>query len=558
MQRLYRWKTCLLFLTTLILPAAAQESAPDSQPLSLAQQARSAKAKAPASGSAPVEQPSQERGVAEVARELQGKNLAKVRVSPEEAQKILNSVPPTLRFASEDSGLPIHAAVKPRMISRDDLVVTMQARKVDDEESKRLQAEELTMKKFGYLPRVFSTGKFVEGMYAEATEAFYDPRTKTISLLNWVSPDSQLSVLAHELTHALQDQNFNLLTWQRGSNSKDPAPGQFQVNADQALAESVGRHAVLEGQAMVVLIDYTFKQQGIPARLEFLPGASSAMSQYLTMMPIPDTPVIHASPIALRDAMAFPYREGLVFELELLGSGGKELPFRKVFARPPLNTHEVLQPQAYLQRQGVRAPLIPDLSSALADKYVVIDSGGLGELDVRSLVRQFDTSRLAESISRGWRGSSYLVVKRKEVPTEAATTADVALIHVSTWNSSLTAHKFAQFYADAVPKRYSKAAAVASTCQGNDCPLESFQFNTEEGFVSIECRPNNLVLVTESFDPALANTLSAAVLKAGSRGQTAKATPDLSMRYAGSPVFADLRAMWEQWFVLQATQLSEK
>jgi hypothetical protein len=558
MQYLRGSKTCLLLFALLALPAAAQDATPDSQPLGLAQQALSAKAKASTTNTGSSAQTDQGKTVAEMARELQGKELTKARVSPEEAQRILGSVHPILRFASEDSGLPIRSAVKPRMISRDDLVANMQTRKVDDDESKRLQAEELTIKKFGFVPRVFSTGKFVEGMYAEATAGFYDPRTKTISLLNWVSPDSQLSVLAHELTHALQDQNFNLIAWQRTAVPTNPAPARFQVGEAEALAESEGRRAVVEGQAMVVLIDYQMEQEGIPARLEFLPGASSAMSQYLAMMPIPDTPVVHASPIFLRDALAFPYREGLLFELELLGTGGKALAFNKVFARPPLNTHEILEPQAYLRREGVRAPRIPDLSSVLADKYEVIDTGGLGELDIRSLIRQYDTSKLADTISHGWRGSSYLMVKRKGVPTESATTADIALIHVSSWNSSLTAHKFAQFYADAVSRRYAQATAIGSTCQGADCPLESFQFNTEEGFVSIECRPNNLVLVTESFDPDLAGTLSAAILKTGPNKQTAQAVPDLSLRYASSPVFSDMREMWAHWFVLQVAKLSEK
>lgn len=556
MQFLFRLKYCLLSFALLTLAASAQDSS-DSQPKGLAEQARiKAKSSATADDSSAVDNPGKSLG--EMAREMRGKDMAKVRVSPEDAQKILGLVRPTLKFASTDSGLPIRSGVNPRMISRDDLVTEMGAKKVDDEASKRLQAEELTIKKFGYVPRDFSTGKFVEGMYAEAVAGFYDPRTKAISLLNWVSPDSQLDVLAHELTHALQDQNFNLLSWEHSSTTAEPNAARFQVTESDALAESDARRAVVEGQAMVVLIDHQFEAQGIQARLQYLPGASSAMEQYLNMMPIPDTPVVHASPIFLRDALAFPYREGLVFELELLGTGGKDLAFRRVFARPPLNTHEILQPQAYLGRQVVHVPVIPDLSSLLADQYEVIDAGGLGELDIRSLIKQYDSSRLADIVSRGWRGSSYLVVKRKGVPTEAATTADIALVYVSAWNSSITAHKFAEFYAQTVPKRYSTATAITTDCAGKDCPLESFQFKTEEGNVSIECRPNNLVLVMESFPPELATNLSTAILNTSPARQTAGTTKDLSLRYAGSPIFADLRTMWDRWFVTQTTTINAK
>ena len=504
----------------------------------------------------PVAPPQRTEGqsVADVARNLRGEDLAKVRVSPEEAKGILKSVQPVLRFASTDSGLAIHTMVKSRMISRDDLRTMMQVRKIDDDEAKHLQAEELTLKKFGYVPRTFSTGKFVEGMFEEVLAGFYDPRTKVISLLDWVAPESQLSVLAHELTHALQDQNFNLMNWQAAAATKH-SPGEFQVSEAEALQESDARRAVTEGQAMVVLIDYQWMQHGIDSRLELVPGASSSLSSYLAMVPAPDTPVIHAAPVFLRDGMGFAYREGLVFELELLGKGGRQLAFSRVFARPPINTHEILHPDAYLQREKIQAPQIPDLNAALSEKYEVIDAGGLGELDVRSLIKQFDNSRVAESISQGWHGSSYLVVKRKEVPTEKATTADVGLVYVSAWSSKVAAQRFARFYADSVSKRYAQAVPAPSTCQGNDCPLESFQFNTEEGFVSIERRPNNLVLVTESFEPNLAVAVNAAIVKANTNSrQAAKSSPELSARYLNSPVFADLRALWEERMLLEVAR----
>jgi hypothetical protein len=546
-----------LFISSIFFPAVAQDAPHECPPVSPVQQALSGKSRGVMSTGdcSPEKGEAKGLGLADAAREVQGKKLAQTKVSPEEAQKVLSSVQPTLRFASEDSGLPIRAEVRPRMISRADLVTEMQTRKTSDQESQRLQAEELTIKKFGYLPRDFSAKKFVEDMYAESVAGFYDPKTKMISLLNWVSPDSQLDVLAHELTHALQDQNFNLLSWERNSKQAASETPRFQVNADEATREPDARRAVLEGQAMIVLIDHQFSEREIPARLESLPGAASAMSQYMSMMPVPDTPAIHASPVFLRDALTFPYREGLLFEIELLGMGGKSMAFRKVFAQPPLNTHEIMQPDAYAQQENLRAPVIPDLSSVLADAYEVIDSGGLGELDIRSLIRQYDSSRLADSISKGWRGSAYLTVKHKGVPTASATTADVALIYVSSWSSELTARKFAEFYASTVSRRYEHVVSATPACEGSNCPLESFQFNTEEGLVNIERRPNNMVLVTESLDPGLAQKIATAALTSGTSSRSASTASDLSLRYAGSPLFTDLRAFWDQWFVLQAINL---
>jgi hypothetical protein len=545
----------LLMVTAFLASAGAQQSPTDPPPSSLAHYARGGKSATATTPGAAAEQPAADSSLADRARQLQGHDLAKVKVSPEQAREILKSIQPLLEFASDDSGLPIKSAVKPRMISRDDLHITMQARKVDDREARRLQATELTLKKFGYVPRVFSTGKFVESMYEEQVAGFYDPRTKMITLLNWVAPEAQLDIVAHELTHALQDQNFNLLTWERTA-SRQPSPARFQVGADEALAESEARRAVIEGQAMVVLVDHQFQQRGLAVTLESVAdGASSAFAEYLRMIPVPDTPVIHSSPIFLREALTFPYREGLLFELELLAKGHKELAFNKVFAHPPINTHEILHPQAYIHGERIRAPHIPDLGLLLADQYEVADSGGLGELDVRSLIKQYGNSAQATTISKGWRGSSYLMVKRKQVEMASATPADAALVYVSAWDSTETAHQFARFYADALPKRYAQAEALPANCKGPECPLESFHFTTEEGFVSIECRPNNLVVVTESFEPAVAESINTSILKTNSGRQTATAAmPDLSLRYLGSPVFAGLREMWEEQMLLEMLQ----
>jgi hypothetical protein len=541
MCHLLRTWVAFAAFSTLIMCASAQQPSTNPTPKSLADYAREVQGNKPAAVSAAPAQSASEDSVADRAREKKAKDLAKVKVSPEEAQKILGSVDTLLKFASDDSGLPIRSVVKRRMISRDDLATTMKTRKIDDEETKHLQAEELTLKKFGFVPKIFSTGKFVENMYEEQVSGYYDAHTKVISLLNWVQPEGQLDVLAHELTHALQDQNYNLMTWQHNTPSNHH-PTTFQVSANEATAESSARQAVVEGQAMVVLIDHQFQQRGMDLKLENMRGASEVISQYMSMV-IPDTPALHAAPVFLREAMAFPYREGLVFEMELLDKGGKNLAFQKVFARPPLNTHEILHPEEYESEQKIVAPHIPDLSKILADQYEIEDSGGLGELDVRSLVKQLGDTRLAENIARGWRGGSYLAMKRKGVATGDATTADIGIMYVSAWDSSATALRFAKFYADAVPKRYREAAALNSTCTGYDCPLQTFMFKTEEGIVYIECR-TNLVIITESIDPKLMEAVHLSLRKANS-GPAAHKTlasipPDLSLRFASSPVFAGL------------------
>ena len=83
----------------------------------------------------------------------------------------------------------------------------------EDQSARRLQRDEIVLKKFGLLDRDFALKPFLLELLKEQIEAYYDSRTKTVYLLDWVSIEEQKPVLAHELTHALQDQHSDLEKW---------------------------------------------------------------------------------------------------------------------------------------------------------------------------------------------------------------------------------------------------------------------------------------------------------------------------------------------------------
>ena len=75
---------------------------------------------------------------------------------------------------------------------------------------RELHVQEATLRAFGLVSRDFDLEKFLISFYTEQAAGFYDPRTKTMYMARLDPADMQQMVLAHELTHALQDQNFNL------------------------------------------------------------------------------------------------------------------------------------------------------------------------------------------------------------------------------------------------------------------------------------------------------------------------------------------------------------
>ena len=86
------------------------------------------------------------------------------------------------------------------------------------------------LKKFGLLPRDFNLETFLVALLKEEVAGYYDPKTKTVNLLDWVPMEEQEPVMAHELTHALQDQEMGMQKWMKkgdkdlGEIRKDPTP----------------------------------------------------------------------------------------------------------------------------------------------------------------------------------------------------------------------------------------------------------------------------------------------------------------------------------------------
>jgi len=453
-------------------------------------------------------QDSSSPSLGDVARKLRKDTTEEVRMTDADTKKLFDSVDQIFAFASDDSGLPKHATVKRRMVSKADVEKYANGRLAKEEYTKHFQVAELTMKKLGFLPREFNLREFLVKATGQQIAGYYDDETKSISLLNWVPADRQEPILAHELTHALQDQNYDLAKWMKavakpeGNTNKE---GQ-EENDDGAIA----RKAVVEGQAMVVYVDYILAP--LNRNLTDTPGLIYQMEEP-AVKAVQDSQMLHDAPMILREAGSFAYNEGLIFEGELLQKGGKKMAFAGAFARPPRNSHEILQPDAYINAETLPATTVPDLKQLISEDYEVFDTGGIGQLDVRAYLKQYGERRNAEEVSSAWQGGAYAAYRRKKPGTDAVpSTSDLATIYVSRWKTSQAAARFARFYVSAVPIRYTSAKAQDPVaCTGNNCPVASAQFLTEEGPVVIEQWANNTVVVSESFDNGLAARIGDAV-----------------------------------------------
>jgi len=235
---------------------------------------------------------------------------AQTRITAEQARQLFSLVDELIQFSSQETGLPIKSSVKRQLTTRAAVESYLKQKFEEDESAKRLQRGEIVLKKFGLLDRDFALKPFLLALLKEQIEAYYDSKTKTVNLLDWVDIEEQKPVLAHELTHALQDQHIDLEKW------NDQTPSDVSLNSGEDsdhLARDemdTAREAVAEGQATAVMMDYILKPMGKslvkdPEIMEFVKQQMSVSE---------NSPVLARAPLLLSESMLFPYREGLSFE----------------------------------------------------------------------------------------------------------------------------------------------------------------------------------------------------------------------------------------------------
>jgi hypothetical protein len=421
-------------------------------------------------------------------------------ISPRQAKELFRSVDEILQFASQDTGLPIEHKVKRRLTKRDEVQSYLEKSMKEDKDAKRLERSSAVLKKFGLLPRNFDLGTFLVAMLREQVAGYYDVKTKSVNLLNWLDVDAQKSVLAHELTHALQDQSFDIEKWMKGSakntdNKKiDPSPSDIETDE-----ESSARQAVVEGQAMVVLLDYSLAPQG-KTTLDS-PQIVDALEQGM-VQGTADSPKFRDAPMFLKEELTFPYRYGLDFTRALLKAGGKEMAFAGAFKNPPKTTREIMEPQTYLSHEKLEPLKLIDMDTDFKG-YDPFDIGAMGEFDVDVLVEQYAGRDEATAIYPAWRGGYYFAGR-----PQGNKSAPIGVLYVSRWSNSAKAAEFAAVYAKSLAQRYQKRQALGTDGKvAEDAPpADSWRtlrgrhaWLTEEGFVVIEVRGEE-ILISESLD----------------------------------------------------------
>ena len=412
------------------------------------------------------------------------------RITKAQAKELFRSVDQILQFVSKDTSLPIEHKVKRNLITRESVEKYVDKRMKDDKDEKRLEQSRLVLQKFGLLPPGYDLHAEFLRLLGEQVAAYYDPKTKSVNLLDWVQPDTQRPILAHELTHALQDQKVGLEKWELAGGKDDAAlPDQQEYSVEEAQA---ARQCVTEGQAMVVMFDYSLA----PLGKDILTAPDVVAQMRAGMADNKDSPIFAQAPMFLKESLLMPYTFGLDFVQNVLANKGKAAAYAGMLLNPPIDTRQIMQPETYLLNQVVAALTIPNLDQLVAPGYQRFDFGGMGAFDVYLLAKQYGASDPKKYYPH-WRGGYYYAAHAKTAPQD-----QIALMYFSRWDSPEAARAFAKLWADYLPKRYQKAGLRQPALPNAAAPQSLYVFDTEEGKAILEVQGNDL-LILEGYDDSV-------------------------------------------------------
>ena len=373
-----------------------------------------------------------------------------------------------LKETSEIRELSILRAVKSGAQSRSEIERMIIKNLDSDTTPQEMHASEVLLKTFGLAPPEFAYRSFLIKLLTEQVAGYYDPKAQQFYLADWIEIDGQKPVMAHELTHALQDQHFNLKRfekWQKG-------------DSDAELAA----HALIEGDATLAMTLYLEKHPMIA--LAFIRSSQELSAEQFKQ-----------APRALRESLLFPYQEGSIWATQVYRQGGWAM-VSKAFAKLPQSTEQILHPDKYFAYEAPVKLTLPNFTPALGPGWKRIDNDVNGEWGYYLALDEY-LNDLTESkrAAAGWGGDRFAIY-------EGARPSDVFLAQLTAWDTTADATEFFDAYWQRTMKRFPDATSTLATVLNNGDRRQEWKDSRGRGVMEMR---GSRVAVIEGI-PANANT----------------------------------------------------
>lgn len=399
--------------------------------------------------------------------------------------------------------LPFKQEVK-RDVTKREAMKEVLLKEIDlDMSPEEFRTSELGMKALGFLPRDLDFKAVLVQVYSEEIAAFYDPRTKTMHLIEepaekankapgllerllgktgGFDKEENKTVIAHELTHALADQHYDLKAMQDAVKGDD----------DRDLALS----ALFEGEAMMAMMgaqmqDWEGKEIAqLPAK-----ELDQIFSMLGPMLPaMGGGPSLKTAPAILRESLLFPYLKGLVFCASLANEGGWKA-VDAAYRNPPQSTEQILHPEKY-QTNPDWPQVITFKDLDAGEGWAEVGQNVVGEMQLSILLGGKASGRKAAA---GWDGDRFAVFERAD--------GALGLVWRTTWDSENDAQEFATSYA-----KFQTSKLEPGAIEPEEVP-EVLTRERDGATYAIERRGSDVVVV-EGFSKDVTERLTASAFAA--------------------------------------------
>jgi hypothetical protein len=356
--------------------------------------------------------------------------------SGDRAKQLCAQIQPIALQLTQISGMHLKHPVPCDYITKEKVNDFLKKRVKEVAKPEDLRAEELTLKKFGFVPADFDLAANTVDLLTEQAAAFYDYDRKKLFITETTPGDTQQPILAHELAHAIADQNYNLGKFIRKGRDSDDG--------------SSARMAVMEGQATWLMSEFLARRLGqslksSPAMVAAMSGlGESAEGQY---------PVFDKSPLYLRMTLVFPYTKGMLFQNAVYERDG-QYGFAEVFLKPPVSTQQILHPDKYFAGVKPTQPALPEPN--LPKGYKGLVGGSLGELDHEVMLEQYSGKEVSAELSPHWRGCTFQLVENRKQNR-------VVLLYAVEWDTEDAARQYLAAYRRQLQKKWKQMTIAVDT-----------------------------------------------------------------------------------------------
>jgi hypothetical protein len=302
---------------------------------------------------------------------------------------------------------------------RDSVRVFLERKFNEDLPASELSGMERSYKAFGLVPSSMDLRRFMLDLLTEQVAGYYDPKAKTLYVVEGDDEAITNITISHELVHALQDQHFNLDSLQQARDDND------RLTTGQA---------VVEGQATLEQLGAMI---GSDNAITALPGGWDRVRQMIREQQS-SMPVFASAPTILQETLIFPYLTGA----EFMRKFKQEKPGQSPYSRMPVSTEQMMHTERYFESRDEPTRVV--LPAPLSGKEAY--QNNLGEFETRILLYEFIKDQgSAVRGAAGWDGDRYMLIE---------TPRGDAIAWVTVWDTSIDAAEFFDLLDASMIKRH--------------------------------------------------------------------------------------------------------